>query len=420
MAIEDNDMRDRETFAGVSRFWYSKASYRNPHIGRLYHHLAILSRPFSLQQLSFYTRSLTSITPFQSARGTVMNLFNPILDGRAVSSSRTTSFESRIIKAHAMQFRSLPQAEHRIIVGEIRNGSMTDHVLKVTSKFREQGVYLATANIAAVFEYGVLRSDGVPKAAIWLALCDEILHDQSLHDSTQSPSITTPDATEQSEPRPKVAPRTGLSVDDLTPKELEASSSNIFDAASLWSVCFSTALQFPRNPNYHPFLHVMFVFLWSLTGVARGITYVEGHVPWDDVCFFLNTFSKSEATEAKVEGEDFPQPDEGVGRPLPEDYVLRGQLYSWCYFPDTWFSKAKVDDEERVLELPSMVAPRLERIRWLGARIAAVSLIKPLHSALLPCHCYHLRCPSSAIFSFTLLSGFMIDLCIYSSAVVPR
>ena len=64
MAIEDDASRDREVWSGVARFWYSKAADRTPKVGRLYHHLAILARPYTLQQLSLfiYTRSLTCVT----------------------------------------------------------------------------------------------------------------------------------------------------------------------------------------------------------------------------------------------------------------------------------------------------------------------------------------------------------------------
>ena len=36
MAIEDEDLRDREVWTGVARFWYMKAVDKNPGIGRLY------------------------------------------------------------------------------------------------------------------------------------------------------------------------------------------------------------------------------------------------------------------------------------------------------------------------------------------------------------------------------------------------
>ncbi|KAI1319123.1 hypothetical protein F5Y16DRAFT_414328 [Xylariaceae sp. FL0255] len=59
MAIEDEDVRDREVWTSVSRQWYSKASDKASTTGRLYHHLAILARPNVFQQLFFYTKSLS-------------------------------------------------------------------------------------------------------------------------------------------------------------------------------------------------------------------------------------------------------------------------------------------------------------------------------------------------------------------------
>lgn len=79
MAIEDDDIRDRENWTAVSRHWYSKASDKAPTTGRLYHHLAILARPNALQQLFYYTKSLCVPIPFASARESIMTLFEPIL-----------------------------------------------------------------------------------------------------------------------------------------------------------------------------------------------------------------------------------------------------------------------------------------------------------------------------------------------------
>ncbi|KAI8665243.1 EST1-DNA-bind domain-containing protein [Fusarium sp. Ph1] len=70
MAIEDDDIRDREAWTEVSHHWYSKASDGSP-TGRLYHHLAILARPNALQQLSYYTKSLC-------ARESIMTLSGPV------------------------------------------------------------------------------------------------------------------------------------------------------------------------------------------------------------------------------------------------------------------------------------------------------------------------------------------------------
>ena len=57
---------------------------------------------------------------------------------------------------------------------------------------------------------------------------------------------------------------------------------------------------------------------------------------------------------------------------------MRGQPYSIWYFPHPWFTNAGIDADERSLELPSTIQPRVERILWLGLRIASVSLIAML------------------------------------------
>ncbi|KAI0188381.1 hypothetical protein EV127DRAFT_133169 [Xylaria flabelliformis] len=82
MAIEDEDIRDREVWTSVSRHWYSQASDKAPTTGRLYHHLATLARPDALQQLFYYAKSLSVSIPFESARESaresVMTLCEPI------------------------------------------------------------------------------------------------------------------------------------------------------------------------------------------------------------------------------------------------------------------------------------------------------------------------------------------------------
>lgn len=60
IAIEDQDedLRDREIWTGVSRCWYSKASDKAFITERIYHHLAILARPNAVKQLCYHTESL--------------------------------------------------------------------------------------------------------------------------------------------------------------------------------------------------------------------------------------------------------------------------------------------------------------------------------------------------------------------------
>lgn len=81
------------------------------------------------------------------------------------------------------------------------------------------------------------------------------------------------------------------------------------------------------------------------------------------LCLFLNTLAaKPQAMSAKVWPEDFPKPDKEVGWPLPDDFVLRDQLYLTYYFPHIWFMNAGINADERSLELPSIIQPHVEHI----------------------------------------------------------
>ena len=101
MAIEDDDIRDRERWTGVSRYWYSKASDKSPNTGRLYHHLAILARPNALQQLYFYAKSLCVPIPFPSARESIMTLFDPLLNG---SPQQLGPVDAAFVRVHGIFF----------------------------------------------------------------------------------------------------------------------------------------------------------------------------------------------------------------------------------------------------------------------------------------------------------------------------
>lgn len=172
MAIEDDEPKDREVWSNVARFWYNKAADKSPHVGRLYHHLAILARPYTLEQLSLYTRSLTCVTPFESAKGSIMTLFHPILNGKESATRRSSSFETIFIKAHGILFikgPTDPSDQFDEAVQKLEADDLFDnYITKAAARFREYGVFAAVANIAAMFEYGIAKQ-GLAKPILRLA-----------------------------------------------------------------------------------------------------------------------------------------------------------------------------------------------------------------------------------------------------------
>lgn len=101
MAIEETDVKDRETWTNVARSWYCKASDKAPSTGRLYHHLAILARPKAVQQLYFYVKSLCVPIPFPTAKESITSLFDPLLLG---DSSNLTPIDAAFVRSHAILF----------------------------------------------------------------------------------------------------------------------------------------------------------------------------------------------------------------------------------------------------------------------------------------------------------------------------
>ena len=388
MAIEDEDLRDRETWTGVARFWYSKAADKDPSVGRLDHHLAILARPDTLRQLYYYSRSLTCSQPFLSARESALTLFDPVLKGPVPGSAqhRSPLAEEYFVKAHGILF-TLYQIE---TIEDIINHYLLalDKALdRVTGRWKEQGVFIAVANAAALFEYGSTKAD--LKLAFDQRRMDEEIRRE---DAPAIKSVGEPDfrssvqlavhsaevATAVSGALPGARP-TGPAVsaqdDDMDIDLGSNEGPNIRPSAvRLTFATLDLALQRAGDANIMPNIHVTLVLIWSMASVPGAMDPFETDVPWNRLVTYLNIIGRAERYDDRLLGPDFPPPKEAKERirPLREDYCIAGQIWSERYFPEYWFEQAAVDDEERELELASMAEPRLERVLWLGVRIASV------------------------------------------------
>lgn len=102
MAIDNNES-SRGSWSGVANFWYNEASTRTPKVGRWRHHLAILVRPYTLEQLSSHVRALTCKSPFERAKGSIESLFKPIHDATSAR-RRPLALEVTFIRAYALHF----------------------------------------------------------------------------------------------------------------------------------------------------------------------------------------------------------------------------------------------------------------------------------------------------------------------------
>ncbi|KAL8993607.1 MAG: hypothetical protein Q9169_006221 [Polycauliona sp. 2 TL-2023] len=390
MVMEGGDSSDRDTWAGVARLWYNKAADRRPGVGRLYHHLAILSRPYSFLQLCYYTRSLTSVEPFDSARSSIMLHFRPVLDGKP-SNYQVKAFEVAFIRLHGVLF-DRPQDEETFHenMTSIQNGLLDGYIDRITSNFKAQGIYIATANVAALFEYGRhVRGKG-RRSLVWQAF----MAVKNTRDQDAAPNVPQSadeafslDGDGDSKPASPVSPLAEeLSNTTTATTTEEQPSPSLGKASKLAFSSLSVALRRHGDQNVFPLVHYMLVFIWNLASIESVMKYFQADIPWNDICAFLNTLAKPDnMTKAVMNMDDSPQSGDKVERPLPEDFIMSGQLFVLDYLGTGSCKDEIVDEDERVLELPSMTATRVERMLWLGVRMAKVRLMSMCSRNFLTC-----------------------------------
>ncbi|KAJ4409792.1 hypothetical protein N0V91_002266 [Didymella pomorum] len=378
MAIEDEDIRDRETWANVARSWYSKAADKNPPVGRLYHHLAILARPNALQQIYYYGRSLNSVEPFPSARESVMTLFKPfVLDEEDVKNGHDVKpfvytpglpIDTLFTGLHALYFTRRDKHWQDQVWQDFM-GALDNHIGRVTAKWKEQGVYIAVTNVSGWFDYGV-NSNPVRQL---FRLRAEVRKDPSYVVQPLDPDNSLP--LEKQDPQ-----RPRFTEEDLLPMlKSNEKESTFCRAKNLTNETFALVLRRIGDKNVLPHVHIMLSFLATFAAIDP-ISHLIDQVPWADVVGFLNTLIKTENQQSQGGSinESLTQPvfaaegDKGTedNLPLPEDWLIRGLIWAEEYLPTNWFSK-EVDEEERYLELASTARRRSIRTLRLGYRLSS-------------------------------------------------
>ena len=366
MAVEDDDRHDRETWSCVSRYWYKEAADRNPNIGRLAHHLAILSQPFTIEQLSLYLRALTSTVPFDSANTNILTLFAPILDGKHDTTPQSSYVEIILIKICGIMFKNERVDEFAENLHEWKI-ELIRLIHRSGSDFKSCGALIVVCTAAALYEFGRSKS-GEPLSLIWRA--QENRRNAALVEAAKKKSesiIATDQASSPPEsPRPEALPQFAA----LPENERNASSLNIGLASIVTFVTFSIVLQFADDVNVHATLHEYLVLIWELVHYKEVMNLIEADIPWTRLEAFLNNIVVQNNINLNS-ANHFPHSAK-VERPLPEDYVRQGLMYGRNYISQEYLDEAKVDSDEQAIEAPSMAALRKQRMLYLAREIASV------------------------------------------------
>jgi hypothetical protein len=295
MAIEDDDIRNREVWTDVARHWYSKAPDKAPTTGRLYHHLAILARPNALQQLFYYAKSLCVVVPFTSAQESILTLFEPVLNADNVQGQyRLPPLDTAFVKAHGLLFTNRDMEKFEPTVKEFL-GLLDNQIGRVTRKFMEQGYYIAVANSVAIL--GFASKDSVSIQAICHFPKDEE-HDSNILDGTNPTKITSP------------------------------SQSLFREPSRLSNETLRIVLQRIGGPNVFPFIHVTLVFLLIISRCPAAMGLLQADFPWELLSVMLNTLMASYGAPDRIEDNNFSLPEKVDVYTCPENFAMHSLLWS--------------------------------------------------------------------------------------------
>ncbi|KAJ5381594.1 DNA/RNA-binding domain E.t1.c1-type [Penicillium cataractarum] len=352
MAVEESDMRDREVWAGVSRYWYNQDADHSPEVGRIQHHLAVLARPDVLQQLFHYTKALVSVRPFHNARESVDLLFSPY-NGQQQALNQHTMVTA-FIATHSALFNEWPAdqfitlANHFLILlrEEARN----------LGRQGQTGVYIMSCNFASILQYGD------SEAFMTLKLSQKKY--ESAAEAYESALNWTPGLDMDLEAKSKEG---GEPTDASGHLPLMASQ-----GTSLAFHTLSVLLDHLDKPTIYPSAHISLSFIWSLALHPLAMQEVDKFIPWVNITRFLNSLIDSGIDFNKIEDNAFPLDENETLRQLPEDFLIRGQSWSTLYFPETFFEGAPSEDDRPIVEPDSTAIPRKHRCLWLGVRLATV------------------------------------------------
>ncbi|KAI9691549.1 MAG: hypothetical protein M1822_007620 [Bathelium mastoideum] len=364
MAVEDDDYRDRETWGGVARSWYSKAADQSPEIGRLYHHLAILAGANALQKQFYYFKALVCEQPFPSARESILTLFDPLLSDNPPAFARSHPGDAKFIRLHAMLFGRAPMDSFEQVEKEYIE-QLDPHIGRVTAKFNEAGVYTAVANIAGVLEYGSAE-------AVLFKAYQEVAGMENDSSISAEKSIRKPDGAGETR-TVDLQEQNVLISTGVASSGRNTTTQPFQQACRLALDTLTVVLNRIGDKNILPHVHVFLVFVLGALALPPSATeYVLHRFPWELLAFFLNTLASSGDVDSRFQASShFWKMETGDHRPLPEDFLIRGQIWCHGFFPDKWFDDGG-DVEERMLERASTSKARAERILWIGTKIGLV------------------------------------------------
>lgn len=359
MAIEE-ETEFHSIWEGVAARWYTMAAQRHPEVGRLYHHLGILERA-GLQKLLLYVKSLTCVVPFSNARASLTTLYGPMLREGAANQKTTYSTETRIVIFHAHVF----SASDSSTITNAKSKAIAQFQSQSSSKLRHIAAPLMVTNIAAVLELGA------PSNTLFQSFGKMINEDiQSSRPSASWPGCAAPHTHNTSQ-----IPVAGTFASSLI-YDFYFETFNVL--LLYWNDLESLADVLPAVYTGLIWLRNLYVLQSRVNDVVTRDTICSlldpRRLSWGGLAAFLNTLAQYEpitihSIEYARQGILSAVDGNEASRPLPEDDLMHGLIWTHSHYPTAFFN-GQSDDEWKPGDSANLQKIRVSRVQTLGLFLA--------------------------------------------------
>ncbi|KAN0064555.1 hypothetical protein ACQY0O_002183 [Thecaphora frezii] len=445
-ALGDWDFVEKETWRQTARDWYARGLAETPNVGRLHHHLGILSRGDELRALYHLCRSLTAAHPFGSAKETILSLFDQEHQARRLQGD--ASVEDLFIYLHGTLVSRVQLDHFNEVFARLREKMGSEGVIGFQRPLSEATwMAMATINAAGLLQYGadssvvlhsILRksartADGRTartnkgKAATPTAIMVnhnpkvEDVHVEALSHQTDAWEEGSDDLSDVGDEAAVIQ----LESKDDAQEQGEDVPITMTYAMRLGFFMLDSCLQQSRREGaeLNPYVTEFLTFVFSVVRFKPVYRLFERHVPWQSLVELMRSIPAEVVAKASKDTAPYI-----TGKyPLPEDWCLRGtvgigkQTYDRALWKKSCASTSSsslpvfrtetevLDSEDMELHSKFQTAPstarggrslsledlRLHRLAFVAYRLAKTSrgldfdprdqrfsISKPLHSKL--------------------------------------
>lgn len=348
-ALGDWEWTEKETWRQTAKGWYAMGITETPNIGRLHHHLGVLSRGDNdLRAVYHLTKSLVAAKPFASARDSILLLFEQQRQARRVR--RDSPIEELFLYLHGILITRVQLDDFEPVFDRL--------MAKLTRLVEKQGpaglpqstwTMMAAINIAGLFQYGaedsVLadlllqqmdKSGGRPNrthrskastpTAIIVSSNTAKTDDNCLSELPRDAEWDDPsdDESEAGEDVQMISLESKGGNDEqealeVLPDILERAATLSFSMQSLTFDLFSADAAFRSNP----YNTTISTFLISLCQSKKAFRMLERFIPWHQ---WLRHVEKSLSLVERSWPKCLSSSYITAQLLLPEDFCLRGIL----------------------------------------------------------------------------------------------